>query len=127
MTLQGKIQALQRAIIAAMMRIPRIDCEDSENYLRRRGREARSHAVRVGEWGSRVAARVVSWDEHVGRGHVDSWAVQLRDSKLNRWAVFRLAAEQTYSVLVCREYSGGPHIRLEDGVRLCQRILSLEV
>ena len=127
MTLHSNIQALHRALIASMMRIPRAEGEGSEDYLRCRGRAAAGHAVRVGEWGGRVAARIVSWDDHVSRGHVFSWAVVLRDSKLNRWSLVRLAAEETYRVLVSRECSGRPHIRSEEGVRYCKRVLSLEV
>ena len=68
--LHTEIKTLQRSLIASMMRVPRAEGEEIADYLRRRGRLAAEIAVRGGEWGSRVAARIVSWDEHVSRGHV---------------------------------------------------------
>ena len=71
--------ALQRAIVASILRVPKDVGEEAETYARRRCRVAGVFCLDVGEWSKLVAERIVSWHGHMQRNHAYSWANELCD------------------------------------------------
>ena len=84
-TLLKKVASVQRALVACCMRLPRESGETDDVYCRRRGREAGRVADGCGCWARKVAGRVVSWDQHLLRGHKVSWATILRQHQDSAW------------------------------------------
>ena len=127
-TLSSRIAALQRSVIASILKIPREVGETDESYACRRGREAAKHACLLGPWEVRAAGRVVDWTEHLERHHVRSWAAELYAFQGSKWLQLRRAAQSSASVfagmLGLREWPGRPRVRFDEGVSHAREIIA---
>ena len=83
---------LQQKMLSCMLRLPRLDGETPEAYVRRRGRIARRHCHQQGSWSARWFKRAVAWDHHLGRPrNSDTWSAKLRDFRGKAWLQERRA------------------------------------
>ena len=128
-TLLGRVESLQNSIVACLLRLPPEAGESADSYVRRRGREARK-IVRSSEcWRLKVCERVVSWHEHVERGHVFSWAVEVQKCRGSTWLQGQRLLNNSFSafagILSLRANPGRPHVRWDEGVATAK--LELEI
>ena len=113
-TVATEIDATQRKMVALMLRLTPMPCEDARQFVRRRGRAARSLCIRIGLWSARWYKRATAWDAHVRRGHnVSSWSARLVDFRGEKFLAERRAdnngrtATRTNSGFVCRRWHDG--------------------
>ena len=103
-----EMDAVQRKMIAIVCPIRRGPGEDSEQYARRKGRQASGLAREAGTWSDHWFKKALAWDEHVHRSrsgckwnlsllsfHDTSWLQQQRfvfaavaPTRLNPWTMF---------------------------------------
>ena len=80
----------QVKMIASLLRLPYLEGERPEDYVRRRGRLAARLAQSHGPWSRRWFQRVLSWDEHLARPrNRHLWAAKLRSYHDRDWFIFR--------------------------------------
>ena len=87
-----EVDKQQQKMVATMLRLPRLEGEEPENYIRRRGRLARGHCQRMGFWSAKWFARAIAWDQHLARAHDNTWAARLRDFRGKEWLMQRRRA-----------------------------------
>ena len=75
--LHSLVGALQLSLISVILRLPRESHETDADYQRRRGRVSGRLAKAAGCWSLLAAARVISWHDHLRRGHQPSWATKV--------------------------------------------------
>lgn len=112
LSLRLRLAALQRRIIAAAMRTPRIPGEALAAYCRRRARLAGVHAERAGPWERAIVASALSWAAHVSRRPPDHWVRRLLFGGNERWLQERRLAVGSPSA-----WAGRLALRLRGPVR----------
>ena len=119
-----ELDTTQRSMMAILLRVPRKPCEDVDAYFRRRAKEAGAIAKQQGLWSVRVAQRILSWDAHISRGSVSSWAALAYRWRDDLWYQARRLAMSSASVfggrLGMRSQRGGVKTRFHDGVRFAK-------
>ena len=75
-TTLNRVAAEQRAMVAAVLRVPRLDEEDDATYVKRRAKLAAGHCDAMGAWDVRIARRTLEWHAHLLRGS-SPWASEL--------------------------------------------------
>ena len=92
------VRALQGRLLARHIRLQRGTGESAAMYMRRRRGLVAS--LTVGRWPKTVAARIVSWREHLERGHwTPSWASRVLRLRSAEWYQQRRSAAGSRSVL----------------------------
>ena len=76
----NELNAVQRKMVAILLRLTPTDGETREQFVRRRGRAARQLCLQCGIWSSRWFRRALDWDAHNRRERNDfTWAAKLVD------------------------------------------------
>ena len=89
----AEVDTLQQKMIASMLRLPRVEGEEPEHYVRRRGRIARGHCQKQGFWSAQWFARAIAWDDHLARAHnANIWSAAMRDFRGKAWLMEQRAA-----------------------------------
>ena len=87
-----ELDSLQQKMTASILRLPRFEGEETESYVRRRGRIARSFCAESGQWSLYWFKGAVRWDEHLQRPVNDhSWSSRLRVYHGKEWLMTRRA------------------------------------
>ena len=69
----------QQIIVPTLLKVPRSDGEELENYIRRRAKSVRRVCAQNGMWFLGWFRRVLDWDEHLQRPrNGETWAAILR-------------------------------------------------
>jgi hypothetical protein len=80
------IDRLQQKMVASMLRLPRLEGEEPDAYVRRRGRLARRHCQQQGTWSAHWFSRATSWDQHLSRPRNKcTWSAMLRGFRGKEW------------------------------------------
>ena len=121
-TMLGKLESLQNAVVACVLRIPMQAGEEAGEFHRRRGREARRCIKRSDSWRLKVCRRTSSWKDHLERGHVWSWAVEISACRDDLWLqsqrMLNSSASMFAGVLGCRDSPGRPFTRWQESMYL---------
>ena len=128
-TTATSIDRWQRQLVGTVLRVPRLDSEDDAAYARRRGHECARAIGCAGAWSQKAAKRTLTWDAHIRRAHVRSWATILIQHKGSAWLIARRLAQKSASAFAGRLSSRvapeRPRTRWEEGVgyahHLCPR------
>ena len=89
----AEVDKLQQKMMASMLRLPRLEGEEPDRYVRRRGRLARGHCQQHGLWSAHWFARAIAWDEHLARPRNNhTWSARLRDFRGKVWLMQRRAS-----------------------------------
>ena len=81
----SRIDALQRRLIACVIREPRHPSEEDSSYFRRRGRIAASIARDAGLWSERVARQMLRWHARMSAPAYAGWAQKLVNWRGRDW------------------------------------------
>ena len=128
-TVAVEVDTLQQKMTASLLRLPRLEGEEADSYVRRRGRAARKQCSHHGLWSQQWFKRVIAWDEHLSRRrNFHTWAAKLRDYRGKTWLMQRRAsfapstasidspASATAGRTGTRSFAGIVHTRWHDGV-----------
>ena len=86
----SEIDRLQTKMTATLLKLPLLEDERPEDYVRRRGRLAAQLSRNHGLWSARWFQRAVKWDEHLSRPrNAHCWAARLRCYRGSDWFIFR--------------------------------------
>ena len=86
----AEIDRLQTKMTATLLKIPFIEGELPEDYVRRRGRLAAQLSRSHGLWSDRWFERAIRWDEHLARPrNARYWASKLRCYRDRDWFILR--------------------------------------
>ena len=114
-TIASELDAVQRKMLATLLRLQPLPYETFKQFSQRRGRAARKLCVEVGLWSKRWFQRVLNWNEHIRRPHNRwTWPAQLVDYKGEAYLIERRASH--HGRTATRAYSGFPCRRWHDGV-----------
>ena len=87
-----EVDRTQQKMAASVLRLPRLDNEDSESYVRRRGGATRSYCLQQGSWSHQWFKGAVAWDDHLSRPRKNhTWAAKLRNYRGKVWLMSRRA------------------------------------
>ena len=118
------VDAQQRAMITALMRLPKEPAESIDTFGKRRASAAGAVARRVGLWSVRACEARLSWERHLRRGRLWSWATELHEWHARDWLRGRRAERASYSLdggrTGTRIIMGGPTRRWHDGSSIAQ-------
>ena len=113
-SIAAEVDTLQRKMTSILLRLSPMPGEEVQQFVRRRGRAARSLCTEHGWWSKRWFKRTVAWDAHVRREDQQfSWSGNLVDYKGRRYLSERRAfhngrtATRTNSGFVCRRWHDG--------------------
>ena len=122
------VRSVQNAVVASCLRLPRQIGEDDAAFARRRNKEAAKWIGPQRCWARRVAANILSWDEHIRRASKTSWATILVRYRDSRWLQARRLLQKSASIfsgrLASRAAPSRPHTRWEEGVEHAKSLLS---
>ena len=111
-TIAKEVDALQRKMMAILLRTTPLPQESFEQFSRRRGRAAGSLCVEVGLWSKRWFQRAITWDAHVRRARNSHlWSASLLDFRGRQFLAERRAfhngrtATRTSPGFPCRRWS----------------------
>ena len=76
-TLLKQIRGMQLSMVATFNSAPPISGESADEYCRRRHRAASACCAGKQAWDRLACERVLSWEQHIRRGHVPGWASAL--------------------------------------------------
>ena len=89
----AEVDGLQQKMVASMLRLPRLEGEEPEHYVKRRGRLARGHCQQQRHWSAHWFARAITWDDHLERPrNVNTWSAALREFRGKDWLMQQRAA-----------------------------------
>jgi hypothetical protein len=113
-SIAAEVDTLQRKMTGILLRLSPMPREDVQQFVRRRGRAARSLCAEYGWWSKRWFKRTVAWDAHVKREcRQFSWSGNLVEYRAQRYLAERRAfhngrtATRTNSGFVCRRWHDG--------------------
>ena len=85
-----EVDRLQAKMTATLLKLPYVEGERPEDYVRRRGRLAKRLSRKHGLWSERWFQRATKWDEHLaGPRNARYWAAKLRCYHDRDWFVLR--------------------------------------
>ena len=127
-TMLSEIGALQNAVVACLIRLPRDPFEETEEYCRRRAREARRVVGQSSCWMRQAANRVISWEDHMQRAHTWTWATEVRECRDSLWLQSRRMINNSASafagILLSRPERGRPRVRWEEGLLVARAAIA---
>ena len=103
-----EVDRLQAKMTATLLRLPYVEGERPEDYVRRRGRLAKRLSRKHGLWSERWFQRATKWDEHLARPrNARYWAAKLRCYHDRDWFVLRRSSFVCCSIegKLCMFYS----------------------
>ena len=110
----NELDAVQRKMVAILLRLTPENEETCEQFRRRRGRAARALCLQGGLWSRRWFRRAVAWDDHSRRERNSfTWAAKLVEYRAaaflasRRAAHFGRTATRSQPGFVCRRWHGG--------------------
>ena len=118
----NKLDALQRSMIAAFIGIVPNSGEEYEAFFTRRHTETSTLALQSGLWSKHWATSIVSWSEHIERGHDErAWSPSLLQWQNSNWLLVRryLLPGSATRTRVCR---GRPFTRWEEGLEAAKLV-----
>ena len=128
-----ELDTLQRNMTAVLIRTPRLEAEETNDYFRRRRRIARNLCIENGLWSKRWFSRSLKWDQHLARPlNRHSWPAQLREYRGREWLMERRmsfapsVASRTSSASILagrtdtRAVRGKVHMRWHDGIEFAK-------
>ena len=114
-TIAAELDAVQRKMVATVLRLQPWPDETFKQFSQRRGRAARHLCAQIGVWSRRWFQRVLNWDAHVRRDRNSLlWSAQLVDYKGRAHLAERRAFNNGRTGT--RAHSGYPCRRWHDGV-----------
>ena len=114
-TVAAELDALQKKMVGTLLRLTLLPGENAKQFVRRRGRAARSLCVASGWWSHKWFQRVLRWDAHIRRGHnASAWSTHLVDFRGEAFLAERRAFNRGRTAT--RSSSGFPSRRWHDGV-----------
>ena len=110
------VDRLQRRLIAALLRVRKRQFESIVDFSRRRNAAAGRVARLQGQWSKFWCPRVISWNDHIFRGHNTSqWSTKLVHHNDGIWLQIRRALGRN-GRLGTRRIRGHPTTRWAEGV-----------
>ena len=92
-TVARELDDMQRKMYATIARIPRHPAEATDQYVRRRGREAATACRLAGTWSSRWFKRACKWNEHLERPRNSvNWSAKLLHYHDRAWFIQKRAS-----------------------------------
>ena len=130
-TISLELEALQRRMVATILRIPQIPGETAADYVKRRGHVAGRHCRQTGMWSSRWFKRAQDWNAHLERPrNRHSWPARLIHYMDSEWLIqrrllFLPANSENRSCLAgrtdTRAMRGCVNMRWHDEIAYCKR------
>ena len=121
-TIANELDAMQRKMVATLLRLTPLPDEDAAQFVRRRGRAAHHLCTSNGWWSHRWFRRALAWDAHVRRGHNPmAWSTHLVDFKGATYLAQRRAFHQGRTAT--RTSSGFVSRRWHDGIAFAREAL----
>ena len=118
-----EVDRIHQKMTATMLRLPRLEGEDPDTYVRRRGRAARTLCREQGSWSADWFARAADWDEHLARPrNQNTWSATLRDFRGKDWLMQQRASFASSSASLragrtgTRAIHGKVQVRWHDGI-----------
>ena len=117
----ARLDRLQRKMVGMCLRVPMLDSDTPESYVRRRARLISQQIPYSGSWYFSWRLRVLDWDEHLQRPiNGACWMAKLRNYRGAGWFHLRRAffasARATAGRTNTRVGPGRVHTRWHDGI-----------
>ena len=132
----SELDRIQQKMVSIVLHETGQPGEEVPDYVRRRGRIARSLSEQYGLWSHRWFARVIKWDRHLARARNGlSWSSRLRTYHGSEWLIeqrssFISSSTSTMSVVAgrtgTRSFQGKVFMRWHDGVHYALERISEE-
>ena len=121
-----RVNRAQRKILMHAMAFWKEDSETWEEFSSRRSRQCSFLQAKLGFWKIDLAARSLSWGEHVKRNHANSWPGHLVKVQNGLWLrgsrIRMLSASVWAGATGTRASPGRPSTRWEDGQVFCAEL-----
>ena len=115
----NELNAVQRKMVAILLRLTPTDGETREQFVRRRGRAARQLCLQCGIWSLRWFRRALAWDSHIRRERNDfTWAAKIVDFRAADYLSQRRAFHNGRTAT--RSQPGYVSRRWHDGIALAR-------